>query len=107
MDTNLDELFKNRKDAPPYIPNCWICMDIGIVTFDENQNERGARCVCEKGKRFANAGIASVDKFLDTKELARKNKEEFEKIYGEDKEVMRRLEYKLKQQEEDVYGYEV
>lgn len=106
MDAELGELFQNRKDTEPYVPYCWICKDIGLVTFGENQYERGARCTCSRGERFARAGIPTIDKFLDVEELAQKNIEEFTNIYKEDAAVMRKLEYKLKQKE-DGYGYEV
>lgn len=101
MENNIDKLLEKRVDAEPYIPDCWACLDNGIVTFGENENERGARCICERGKRFANAGIASIDKFLNVDELISKNMAEFKEVYKDNKEVLKKMDRKLKNNKEE------
>lgn len=63
------------------IPECWICMDDGVILYTKKVEGRiteyVAHCICEEGEAFSYEGeynwIPSVEEVLDPDEHAKNN----------------------------------
>lgn len=55
------------------LPRCWACQDRGLIVFDQDGYESVAHCTCEKGDKFKGPSMICINKFKDSKELARES----------------------------------
>ncbi len=60
------------KDKKTKIPNCWICLDEGLVYYFKKENgieyEMVASCKCKKGLEYRNAAPSASDILSDLTE---------------------------------------
>lgn len=73
---------QNRTENPVRIPNCWACMDVGIIRIKDKENaEFFYRCTCTKGLKYE--CLPQVTQDYDIGSIASAN---FKDWYGKNKD---------------------